>query len=156
MAIAMSVEDFLKDHRIDYDIVSHPYTTSSMSTAEAAKISGDMIAKSVILEDDNGYVMVIIPATHHVELGRISRQLNRHLGLATEQELAKIFADCDLGAIPPIGESYGMEVVVDDSLDQIPDIYFEGGDHTDMVHVRGEEFRKMMSDAHHGHFSRHI
>lgn len=156
MAIAISLQEYLESHAIEYDTLTHPYTTSSMSTAEAARISGEMVAKSVILEDENGYVMAVIPATHHVELGRISQQLNRHLGLATEQELAKIFPDCDLGAIPPIGEAYGMEVVVDDSLDHCPDVYFEAGDHTGMVHVRGEEFRKMMNHAHHGHFTRHL
>lgn len=156
MAIAISLQEFLRDHHIEYDVLTHPYTTSSMSSAEAAKISGDMIAKCVVLEDDNGYVMAIVPATHHLDLGRISRQLNRHLGLATEQELASIFSDCDLGAVPPIGDSYGMVVIVDDSLIQCPDIYFEAGDHTDMVHVRNEEFRKMTSDARHGNFSHHL
>ncbi|MGD8567429.1 MAG: YbaK/EbsC family protein [Gammaproteobacteria bacterium] len=156
MAIAISLQEFLNSHHIEYDVLSHPYTTSSMSSAEAAKISGDMIAKCVVLEDDNGYVMAIVPATHHLDIGRISRQFNRHLGLATEQELASIFSDCDLGAIPPIGDSYGMKVIVDDSLDQCPDIYFEAGDHTDMIHVRSEEFRKMTHNAHHGHFSHHL
>lgn len=156
MAIAISLQEYLKDNAIDYEVLPHPYTTSSMSTAEAAQISGEIIAKSVILEDNNGYVMAVLPATHRIDIGRLSRQLNRHLGLATEQEVATLFTDCDLGAIPPIGETYGLDVIVDDSLNDCPDIYFEAGDHRDLVHVRGEDFRKMMHGANHGHFTRHM
>jgi len=156
MAIAMSLQEFLKDNDIGFDVVPHSYTTSSMSTAEAARISGEAIAKSVILEDEKGYVMAVIPATHHVEIGVLSEQMNRHLGLATEPELGRIFNDCVPGAIPPLGTSYGMDVAYDDCLNDCTEVYFEAGDHTEMIHIKGEDFRKMMTKAHHGHFTRHI
>jgi Ala-tRNA(Pro) deacylase len=109
----------------------------------------------VVLEDNNGYVMAVIPATHHIELGQLGHQLHRHLGLATEQELAELFRDCDLGAVPAIGQAYDMDVVVEDSLLDCADIYFESGDHTDLIHIRGEEFQRLMGNSYHGHFSRH-
>jgi Ala-tRNA(Pro) deacylase len=156
MAMSLTLQHYLNGLGVDYDVLPHPYTTTSMDTAQAGRIPGDRLAKSVILEDENGYLMVVIPATHHIALGRLSNQLNRHLGLATEQELGALFPDCDLGAIPPVGSAYGMDVVVDEELAHSPDVYFEAGDHTDVVHVEGEAFRALMRGARHGHFSQHL
>jgi Ala-tRNA(Pro) deacylase len=156
MAIAISVRQYLEDVDIEYDITRHPRTATSCDTAETAGVPGSQVAKSVILEDEKGYLMAVVPATHHVRLGQLSRQLGRHLGLATEQELRNLFSDCELGAIPPVGEAYHMEVIMDDSLATCPDIYFEGGDHIDLIHVRHDDFRKLMRHARHGLFSQEM
>jgi Ala-tRNA(Pro) deacylase len=153
MAIAISVRQYLDEADIEYDIHRHPRTMTSCETAKMAGVPGDQVAKSVILEDEAGYLMAVVPATHHVQLGQLSRQLGRHLGLATEQELRALFGDCELGAIPPVGDAYHMEVIMDDSLAAYPDIYFEGGDHTDLIHVRHDDFHRLMQHARHGLFS---
>lgn len=156
MGIAITLQDYLDKSGIDYDILPHSHTTSSIGTAKVTGISGDYIAKSVILEDEDGYIMAVIPATYHVELGKLSHQLERRLGLATELELAELFVDCNLGAIPPIGEAYHLDVVIDDSLSKCPDVYFEAGDHADLIHMRGYDFQKLMQNARHSNFSRRI
>jgi len=156
MAIAITLQEYLDKSGIDYDVLPHTLTETSIDTAQTTHIPPEQIAKSVILEDEDGYLMAVIPASHHIELGQLSRQLERRLGLATEDELAGLFNDCDLGAIPPIGEAYHMDVVMDDSLERCPDVYFEAGDHTDLVHVRGPAFQQLMQHAHHGHFCRPI
>ena len=156
MAIAITLQEYLDKSGIDYDVLPHALTETSIDTAQTTHIPPEQIAKSVILEDEDGYLMAVIPASHHIELGQLSRQLERRLGLATEDELAGLFSDCDLGAIPPIGEAYHMDVVMDDSLERCPDVYFEAGDHTDLVHVRGPAFQQLMQHANHGHFCRPI
>ena len=156
MAIAITLRQYLEKNGIEYDVLPHAYTTSSMSTARSAAIPGGQVAKPVILEDEEGYLMAVIPATHHIELGSLSQQLHRRLGLATESELATLFNDCELGAIPPMGSAYGMRVIMDDSLNNASDIYFESGDHIDLIHVRGDDFRKLNHNAAHGQFSRHM
>jgi len=156
MAIAITLQEYLDKSGIQYDVLPHAHTETSIDTAQTTHIPPEQIAKSVILEDEDGYLMAVIPASHHIELGQLSRQLERRLGLATEDELAGLFNDCDLGAIPPIGEAYHMEVVMDDSLEKCPDVYFEAGDHTDLIHVRGPAFLQLMQHAHHGHFTRPI
>lgn len=153
MAIAMTLQEYLDQRGIEYDVVSHRPTATSMETAEESRISGDKIAKSVILGDDSGYVMAVLPATHHVEIRHLSRQLNRQLELITEQELENLFLDCEIGAIPPIGEAYKMEVVFDDCLKDCNEVYFEAGTHRDLVHLRGDDFRDLMHSAKHGYFS---
>jgi Ala-tRNA(Pro) deacylase len=152
MAIATTLKHYLRSNRINYEVVPHNHTFTSTSTAQAAKIPVEKLAKSVVFEDEDGYLMAVIPATHHIEIGQLSRQLGRQLGLATEQELAKLFTDCELGAIPPIGKEYGIDVILDDSLSDYPDVYFEAGDHRDVIHVKGSDFARMMQGAKHGMF----
>ena len=156
MAIAITLKEYLKHEGTIYDVVPHTYTTSSLSTAEAAHVPGDQLIKSVLLEDENGYVLAVIPATHQLELGRISQQLNRRLGLATEDELGNIFTDCDLGAIPPVGDAYGIEVVMDECLKDCDEVYFEAGDHIELVHMDNDMFMQLMKNANLQHISRHM
>ena len=156
MAIAITLQQYLDKSGIEYDVLSHGHTETSLDTAQTTHIPPEQVAKSVILEDEDGYLMAVIPASHHIELGQLSRQLARRLGLATEDELADLFSDCDLGAIPPIGEAYHMEVVMDDNLENCHDVYFEAGDHTDLVHVHGAAFLQLMQHARHEHFCRPI
>ena len=156
MAVATTMQDYLNRWGVEYDVVPHPHTGSSLETAEAAHISGDQLAKCVMTEDYKGYLMVVIPANHQVEFDQLDVELDRRLALATEEELADIFTDCEVGAIPPLGEAYGIDVALDDSLTECKDIYFEAGDHSELVHLRGEDFRDLMAGAEHGHFSRHM
>lgn len=153
MAMAITLREFLAKEGIAYDILSHPYTSSSQNTAAVARVPADKIAKPVILEDDEGYLMAVIPATHHVKIGKLNHVVNRHMGLATEPELKDLFSDCVLGAIPPVGQAYGMETIVDDSLTNCSDIYFEGGDHQDLIHVKGKSFQKLMGNSQHANIS---
>jgi len=154
MTIAASVESFLNQAHVPYDVVAHRHTWNSTYTAQAAHIPGDRLAKCVMLEDSQGYLMAVLPATHMVDLGAVRQQLGRPVGLATEGELAGLFLDCEPGAIPPLAQAYGVDAIVDESLLHADDVYFEGGDHCALVHVSGRDFRKLMSDALRGQISR--
>jgi len=154
VAIARAIQEFLESHDVDYELIEHPRTVSAMRTAQAAHIPGGRLAKSVLLEDDEGYLMAVIPSTHHVDFGKLHRQLNRRVGLAIEQEVADVFGDCDRGAIPAIGAAYRIDAIVDDSLLQQPDVYFEAGDHEALVHVSGKQFGVLMASVPHAGFTR--
>jgi len=133
--------------------MSHPPTQFSMATARAAGISARRLAKSVVLCDERGYLVAVVPATHRLRLENLRAQLKRPLGLARESELPPLFKDCALGAVPPLGQVYGLEVIVDDSLIGQPEVYFEGGDHQELLHVDGADFQRLLSNAKHGRFS---
>ena len=154
MATASRVEDYMMRHGVHCDVLMHPHSHSSMETAELARVPGDRVAKSVILEDDDGYVMAVLPSTYHVRLGKLSRELNRRLRLATEDELARLFTDCETGAIPPLGLAYGMPTIVDDSLALQSEIYCEGGDHETLLHMNRDAFMALMEHADHARFAR--
>lgn len=156
MAVAMTLKEYLNRWGVDYEVVPHVHTSSSLETAEAAHVPGDKLAKCVMTEDYRGYLMVVVPANHEVEFSKLDEQLDRRLALATEEELADIFTDCELGAIPPLGEAYGIDVAVDTSLANCDDVYFEAGDHLELIHLRGEDFRDLMAGAEHGQYSRHL
>lgn len=153
MTIAASVENFLNQAHVSYDVVAHRHTWNSTYTAQVAHIPGDRLAKCVMLEDNRGYLMAVLPATHLVDLGAVREQLGRPVGLATEGELAGLFLDCEPGAIPPLAQIYGVDAIVDENLLHADDVYFEGGDHCALIHVSGRDFRKLMSDALRGRIS---
>jgi Ala-tRNA(Pro) deacylase len=147
MTIAASVQDFLASQGVRYDTILHERTRDSSHSAQAAHVPGDQLAKCVMLEDDNGYLMAVIPASRKVDLGALHRELNRELGLATERELTELFRDCEPGAIPPLGQVYGIDMVVDRTLADIPHVYFEAGDHMSLIHVSGRDFLKLIADC---------
>ena len=155
MGMAGMVRRLLWDHDIDYDIIEHAPTMSSAETAHASHVSGNQIAKAVLIKAKDGYLMAVVPASHHVELGELGDCVQKVVGLATEEEVSTLFSDCSRGAIPPLGHAYGLDVVVDYSLEVLPDVYFEGGDHRTLVHVNHDQFARLMAHARHGHFSRH-
>jgi Ala-tRNA(Pro) deacylase len=153
MAIATTLQDCLERTGARYDIIHHSRTHNSMETAQAAHIPGYCLAKTVILEDDHGYLAAVLPSTHHILLSELCEHTGRQLRLANEYELAHLFKDCELGAIPPIAMAYGMTTVVDDSLTKHPDVYFEAGDHEELIHVRLNQFLDLMSAADRSTFS---
>lgn len=153
MTIAASVENYLTHAGVRYDVIAHQHTSNSTHSAQAAHIPGDRLAKCVMLEDSNGYVMAVLPATHRVDLGALRQRFGREFGLAPEGELAGLFVDCEPGAIPPLGDAYGVDTIVDQSLVGAQDIYFEAGDHCALVRVTGSDFLKLMGDAPRGRIS---
>ena len=155
MTIASTVQRYLDQCGVDYEVVEHARTMSSSRTAEVSHVAGDRLAKAVVLKSDGGFTMAILPASCHLRLGEIRDYLDRPIGLATEKEVAQLFDDCELGAVPPIGKPYGMEMIVDDSLIDQSDIYFEAGDHMSLIHVNGTAFQRLTAEARHGRFSRH-
>jgi Ala-tRNA(Pro) deacylase len=100
----------------------------------------------VVLEDEQGFLMVVLPSSRQVNMQELHRQLNRNLVLATENELGGLFADCEIGALPPIGPAYGVETVVDDAIAEQPDIFFEAGDHEQLIHVTAETFQTLLGE----------
>ena len=153
MTIALRLRNYLERQGIGYDEMTHPRTETSSGTAKAAHVPGRFMAKSVVVHHELGYALAVVPSSNRVELETLQELLGKRLGLAAENEIAKVFDDCDLGAIPPIGAAYGVPVVVEESLVNAPDVYFEGGDHATLVHVTGEAFRKLMNDGRKARFS---
>ncbi len=155
MAIAMTVQQYLADREVEYEAVAHPLTQASMESAQASHVTGDRIAKGVVLRTEEGYLLAVLPASHHIRFGHLTKWLDEDVGLATEEEITTLFADCEIGAVPAVGAAYGLDVIMDDSVMGQPEVYFEGGDHATLVHLTAENFRKLLGDVPHGQFSDH-
>ena len=147
MSIANKLKQYLVGQGVAYDIVEHPRSVTASESAHRAHVLADQMAKSVVVHFDQGYALAVVPCTSRVELGRVQKELGKRLGLASESEIGDVFKDCDMGAVPPIGAAYGLEVIVDAHLMEEPDIYFEGGDHRALVHVSGDGFNRLLKDA---------
>ncbi|MCC5810552.1 MAG: YbaK/EbsC family protein [Ectothiorhodospiraceae bacterium] len=152
----MTLREYLKSLDVDYSEVRHPREVTTSRIAQQAHITGDQMAKAVLIKCDSGYRVAVVPASCRTDLGKLSHILHERLGLAVEEEIAESFNDCDAGALPPLGQAYGIPVCVDDALLNQPDIYFEAGDHETLVHMRGSDFSRLMANAEHGHFSHHM
>ncbi len=152
MAVAETIAGFLQRRHAQYTVVPHRHTETSRETAMTAGIPEERLAKAVVLTDERGYLMAVVPSNRFVSTPRLSELLGRHLELASENRIAPVFTDCDRGAIPPLGPAYGMDTIVDDSLVGQPVIYFEGGEHEQMIAVDGEVFLSLLRPARHGHF----
>jgi Ala-tRNA(Pro) deacylase len=149
MAIATTLKSYLDDHHVTYDMVEHAHSGTTLEAAHSAHVPGHQVAKAVVLEDEKGYVVSVVPSTNRLDLEWVRETLGRDLEMATEKELRALFQDCDLGAVPALSNAYGLDVVWDDQLKSVSDIYIEAGDHEHLVHIKGEDFRKLVEDMPH-------
>ncbi|MCC8404481.1 YbaK/EbsC family protein [Paraburkholderia sp. MMS20-SJTN17] len=156
MSMSATLQDCLRSKGSQYEIVHHPYSHSSVETAAAAHIPGDRLAKTVLFEDEHGYVATVLPSTYAVRLSELWAKTGRHLLLAKETDLRELFKDCDAGALPPVCTAYGMQTYLDESLAQQPDIYFEAGDHEELIHMGTDQFLHLMDRAERARFARRM
>lgn len=156
MVMANTLQEFLQRRHANFEMTHHTHSHCSMETAAMAHVPGDRLAKPVMLKDDIGYVMAVLPSTCHVGVSTLNKRLGRHLQLASEWELEDLFKDCELGAIPPLGPAYGIRTVLDEELAKGPDIYFEAGSHEDLIHMNIDTFLDLMAEADRANFARHL
>lgn len=152
MAIALTLKEYLDQNCVSYETLSHERTGCSAETAEASHIPCEQLAKGVLVKRKGGYLLAVLPASRQVELQELGQWLRQPVGLATEEEISEIFDDCVRGAVPVVAAPYGIKAVVDESLSQQPDVYFEGGDHCTLVHVDGGAFNRLMAKVPHARF----
>ena len=143
--LSQKVTEFLRDHNIRYRIIEHPLSYTSQKTAEAAHISGKLVAKSVIIKVDGSMKMVVLPANESLDLGQLMDLFNtRDIALANENDFLPLFKDCEAGGIPPFGNLYGMEVYVRRDLTHDEIIAFNGGDHTELIRIAYRDYEKLV------------
>ena len=153
MAIAKRVEEFLAASGLPYEIRPHPRSACSAQTARRSHVPLENLAKPVLLADEYGYVLALLPAAKRVDLARLGAQLHRELELASEAEIDSLFRDCEPGALPALGQPREIPTVYDDALLSLRDVYVEAGGHGDVVWMRGPDYLELLSNAVHGPFS---
>jgi Ala-tRNA(Pro) deacylase len=152
MAIALTLQSYFGDHSVAYDVMRHDRTSNSSRTAETCHVPGDRLAKGVVLKSGTGYILAILPSSHRVALEAVEAVTGSPTALASEQEASMLFPDCEEGAVPVFGEAYGIPAMIDETLDISRDIYCEGGDHRNLLHMDGRDFRRLMAGAERARF----
>lgn len=156
MTMAATLKKLLDDGGLTYTLLPHPHAPSALRTAEAAHVPGDRLLKSVMLRDEQGLMMAVLPATHRVDLGVLHKRLGRELGLATEAEFIGTISDCEPGAVPPVGPAYGIPTLVDLDIDPAEDVYLDAGDHYQLVKMPAGQFYQLLAEAERLRFSHHV
>lgn len=157
MSIPSRLSSYLSQRGANYEVYAHDHSRTSAETARSAHVPARQLAKSVLLEDDIGCVMAVVPADRTVMLGEVSRMLGRrNLRLSDETRIAMLFGDCDRGAVPPVGMAWGIETIVDDDLEGNDYVYMEGGDHERLLRMSGEDFHLLMGSQPHGSFCKQV
>lgn len=147
MPLARTVESYLARQYLPYAVISHVRSLSSRETARAATVPLASVAKAVVLGDERGFIMAVVPGDMQVDVSALSYALSRQLEVVSETHLAGLFEDCQLGAIPPLGPAYGIETIVDERLLQLDTICFVAGDHDELVCVDREVFLRLINGA---------
>lgn len=155
MSIAPTLRKYLAAENIQYDEIPHELTMMSTRTAEACHVSGDRLAKAIVLRRDGGYMLAVLPTSHHLRISDLRAKFGNDFDMANEHEVNRLFADCAHGAVPAVGICYGLDVIVDDSFQTQPEIYMEAGDHKTLLHLSHAEFARLTANALRGRFSAH-
>lgn len=142
---ADSVRTFLNENQIHYEILKHTRAFTAQEIAAAAHIPGQELAKTVILKVNGDTAMAVLPASFRVNTEPIKKAAgSNEVRVATEDEFEALFPDCELGAMPPFGNLYGMEVFADESLAGEDDIIFNAGCHTELIRMAYQEYEKLV------------
>ncbi len=152
MSLSPVVEAFLYQRKIPFDVLEHPHTNNSIQTAHSSHLTLSQLAKAIVVKDHKRYVMCVLPASRILVMDWVNSHCSGRYRLVTEKELGKLFPDCETGAVPAVGEAYGMKVVWDNRLVDAEEIYFEGGDHRHLIHV-GDEFHALIEASDHADIS---
>lgn len=136
-----------------FDTVRHPSPAEPSAALHKSTVPADRVARAVLLEDDRGYLVAVIPATHRLKLAELREQSGRDLKYAHADGVREVFRDCDVHALPAVGMAYGTLTWIDDSLLSHDDVYFEAGDREALVHMSAEAFSTLMAEARRGHFA---
>jgi Ala-tRNA(Pro) deacylase len=137
---AEKVRGFLMERGVEYHTAEHRLAYTTAETAEAGHVPGHEMAKPVLVMADGRLAMAVIPGDRQLDLGRTGEVLGaEEVRLASEDEFAPAFPDCEVGAEPPFGSLYGVPMVVDDGFDEA-DITFNAGTHTDTMTMAFDDF----------------
>jgi Ala-tRNA(Pro) deacylase len=136
---------FLDENHAEYTHTVHSIAYTAREVALAEHLPAREVAKTVVVHGDNGYHMLVLPASKLVDFQEVRIALGlSHARMVPETELNRLFPDCELGAMPPVGNLYGMPVYLDSMLAAEDAITFNAGTHRDVVHMRIAEFRRLI------------
>jgi Ala-tRNA(Pro) deacylase len=139
------LRQFLDENQVKYIVITHSKAFTSQAIAESAHISGNELAKTVVLKKDGELCMAVLPASKQVSLSVFAKLTNgKDVTLAGEDEFKGRFADCEVGAMPPFGNLYGLRVYADASLARDKEIAFNAGSHLELVQLAYNDFERLV------------
>lgn len=139
------LKEFLDSNNVKYASISHSPAYTAQEIAASTHIPGKELAKTVIVKLDGKMAMVVLPASYKVDFGQLKESTGaKKAELATEEEFKDMFPECDVGAMPPFGNLYGMDVYAADSLAEDTHIAFNAGSHSEVMRLKYSDFERLV------------
>jgi Ala-tRNA(Pro) deacylase len=139
------LEGYLREHRVPFEAQHHPRVVTAQEVAASEHVPGKMLAKTVMVIADGKLTMLALPASYQVDLEKVPAALGAgEVRLAEEEEFEGTFPDCEVGAMPPFGNLYGVPVFAEEALAEDETIVFRAGTHTDTMSVKYADFERLV------------
>lgn len=142
---ARKLKEFLDQNKVKYVTVVHSPSYTAQEIAASAHVRGKEMAKTVIVKIDGKLAMAVLPAAQKVDVYKLQEVTGASsVVLASERDFETAFPECDLGAMPPFGNLYGMEVYVATRLAEDDEIAFNAGSHIELIRMRYADYEKLV------------
>ncbi len=136
---------FLDKNHVSYEVIKHSSAFTAQETAALAHIAGKEFAKTVMIKVHGKMAMAVLPASYQVDFNAFEQIFGKNnVRLATEMEFKSMFPECEVGAMPPFGNLYDMEVYVAETLAEDKEITFNAGTHTELIRMDYDDFKKLV------------
>jgi Ala-tRNA(Pro) deacylase len=143
MKIPKRLIDCLEQNSVRYEVLQHPEAVTAQRIAQAEHVKGRHQAKVVMVKAGDQHVMAVLPADHQIDLQKASAAIGQPASLDREQEFKALFPDCAIGAMPPIGNLYGVPTYVDKRLAEQDYIVFEAGTRSDAIKLSYRDYERI-------------
>ena len=141
----MKIAEFLKGKAVPFEAHEHVPAYTAQEVAAEEHVSGNILAKAVVVHSDKGYTMCVLPASFKLDMDKVAKALRaKSVRLADETEMAKLFPDAEVGAEPPFGNLYDMTTLVDQHLAKDDEIVFQGGTHRQAIKMKYGDYAKLV------------
>jgi Ala-tRNA(Pro) deacylase len=139
----MRVSEFLSAERVAFETLLHAPAYTAQHRAKYLGVSGNQVAKAVLLHSGEGYLLAVLPATKRIDTEALSSELGSSVSLATGQEVAVVFRDCEWGVVGPFGKLYGIPSILDSSIAREQMMIFESDTHAQAIRIRCRDYESL-------------
>jgi Ala-tRNA(Pro) deacylase len=146
MTVLKRLKDYLEKNQVSFEVGYHQRLYTAQEIAAAEHVPGKELAKVVMVKADGKMVMLVLPASFRVDMGKLKEILkSKKLEKAKEEEFQDLFADCEVGAMPPFGNLYNLDVWVDQVLTEDEDIVFNAGSHVETLKIKYRDYARLVN-----------
>jgi Ala-tRNA(Pro) deacylase len=156
MTILKKLKDYLEKNQVRYEVGYHERVYTSQEIAAAMHVPGKELTKVIMVKADGKMVMLVLPTSYRVDTKKLKKVFQcKRLGIAKEKDFEELFPDCEIGAMPPFGNLYNLEVWVDQILTEDELIVFQAGSHVETLRIKYSDYARLVSPKV-GDFSVHL
>jgi len=156
MTVLKKLKEYLEKNRVRHEVGYHERVYTSQEVAAAMHVPGKELAKVVIVKADGKMLMLVLPASYRAETKKLKKVLQcKKLQIAKERDFEELFPDCEVGAMPPFGNLYHLEVWVDQVLTEDEMIVFRAGSHVETLKIKYSDYSRLVNPRV-GDFSVHL